>query len=425
MKIIILLFASIFLFAIKPLVSYSQNEKATSAFKIVGETKATTIKGEKVVEYDPESPNHLYITDFGKNKIISSKRRFLFKGKKFDLEKSFTYMKEKKLVADGTQTYYLHDGSIGNEDILNEGILNRRTTFYPDGKKKQMSSGDENTLNGEYQIWYQTGQLSFSGNYKNNLKEGEFQQFDPSGTLIKKGVYLGGILVSGDAVVQDVVYDNPEKPAQYINGSEDFEGFLKRRSTEIEGLKELQKEKKIKLNLAVNKSGAITKMETPSALSQPELDFLNAVFKKRPAFTPATVEDIPVESIVTLHLIISNEGIKTDTDLKHLNLSDIFTSAEKMPQFPGDEDALRRFISNNLKYPPEAQKSGIEGKVFVSFVVDENGEVTNVKLARRSNSYLDWEAMRVVRMMPRWKPGYIKGKPVKVSFTMPINFALQ
>lgn len=103
----------------------------------------------------------------------------------------------------------------------------------------------------------------------------------------------------------------------------------------------------------------------------------------------------------------------------------IFTEAEQMPQFPGGEAALKYYISSHLRYPHEAEIKGIQGKVFVWFVINKLGKVERVKLARGVNPILDEEAIRVVSQMPDWKPGMINGKAVYVSFTMPIVFAFR
>ena len=235
MKITKLLFSVLIFSFFQLQIAHSQNEKVTPTFKIVGKTKLTTLHGEKTVEYDPESPNHLYITDFGKNGAIVSKRQFLFSGKKFDLSVNYMeYHDKKKIFIDGFHTFYNTDGSIIKSLEYKSDSLLRQYKFYSNGQKQSKIPG-VSTLNGEYQIWYQNGQLSFSGNYKDDLKHGDFELFDEAGTSIKKGVYQEGKLISGEAVVLDIVYDDPEKPAQYINGSEDFEGFFKRRSTEIGG----------------------------------------------------------------------------------------------------------------------------------------------------------------------------------------------
>ena len=107
------------------------------------------------------------------------------------------------------------------------------------------------------------------------------------------------------------------------------------------------------------------------------------------------------------------------------DLSGIFDFAETMPEFPGGDAALLSFLSKNVKYPAIAQENGIKGKVFVTFVVDENGNIYDVTLARGVDSSLDREAIRVVKSMPRWKPGKQGNKAVKVRYTVPINFILQ
>jgi protein TonB len=103
----------------------------------------------------------------------------------------------------------------------------------------------------------------------------------------------------------------------------------------------------------------------------------------------------------------------------------VFFIVEDMPEFPGGELALRKFIANAIKYPVIAQENGIQGKVYVNFVVDTNGSIINARIARGVDSSLDKEALRVVNTLPKWKPGQQRGKPVKVSYTVPINFVLQ
>jgi protein TonB len=103
----------------------------------------------------------------------------------------------------------------------------------------------------------------------------------------------------------------------------------------------------------------------------------------------------------------------------------VFFIVEDMPEFPGGMAALQKFIAQSIKYPVIAQENGIQGKVFVNFVVNTDGSVTNAKIARGVDPSLDKEALRVVMTLPKWKPGRQGGKPVRVSYTVPINFQLQ
>ncbi|GET30678.1 energy transducer TonB [Prolixibacter sp. SD074] len=103
----------------------------------------------------------------------------------------------------------------------------------------------------------------------------------------------------------------------------------------------------------------------------------------------------------------------------------VFFIVEDMPEFPGGDLALRKYIANAIKYPVIAQENGIQGKVYVNFVVNTDGSVTDAKIARGVDPSLDKEALRVINSLPKWKPGKQRGKPVRVSFTVPINFVLQ
>ncbi|MBR6252142.1 MAG: energy transducer TonB [Bacteroidales bacterium] len=103
----------------------------------------------------------------------------------------------------------------------------------------------------------------------------------------------------------------------------------------------------------------------------------------------------------------------------------IFFTAEEMPIFPGGESALMKFLAQSVNYPAIAQDNGVQGRVFVSFVIDKNGDVTDVKVMRPTDPNLDKEAIRVVKSMPKWTPGKQRGKAVKVSYTVPINFVLK
>jgi len=105
--------------------------------------------------------------------------------------------------------------------------------------------------------------------------------------------------------------------------------------------------------------------------------------------------------------------------------AEVFFIVEDMPEFPGGEMALRTFIANAIKYPVIAQENGIQGKVYVTFVVGKDGSVSNASIARGVDPSIDKEALRVVNSLPKWKPGKQRGKPVNVSYTVPINFVLQ
>ena len=103
----------------------------------------------------------------------------------------------------------------------------------------------------------------------------------------------------------------------------------------------------------------------------------------------------------------------------------VFDVVEEMPHFPGGAAALQAFLSSNTKYPVVAQENGVQGRVIVSFVVERDGSITDVRVVRSVDPSLDREASRVVRSMPRWSPGKQNGSAVRVKYTVPVVFRLK
>ena len=103
----------------------------------------------------------------------------------------------------------------------------------------------------------------------------------------------------------------------------------------------------------------------------------------------------------------------------------IFQIVEEMPEFPGGMGECLKFLMKNAKYPTISQENGVQGKVSVKFVIEKDGSVADPVVVRGVDPYLDKEALRVVKTMPKWKPGKQRGKPVRVSYTVPVIFKLQ
>ena len=104
---------------------------------------------------------------------------------------------------------------------------------------------------------------------------------------------------------------------------------------------------------------------------------------------------------------------------------EIFQVVENMPEFPGGMGALMKFLGKNIKYPTIAQENGVQGRVIVQFVVNKDGTIVDPVVVRSVDPYLDKEALRVVKAMPKWKPGMQRGKTVRVKYTVPVTFKLQ
>jgi len=103
----------------------------------------------------------------------------------------------------------------------------------------------------------------------------------------------------------------------------------------------------------------------------------------------------------------------------------VFTIVEEMPSFPGGDIERNKFLAKNIVYPQQASENGIQGTVYVSFIVDTDGKIEDVKILRGIGGGCEEEALRVVKLMPRWKAGRQDGKTVRILYTMPIYFKLK
>ena len=120
--------------------------------------------------------------------------------------------------------------------------------------------------------------------------------------------------------------------------------------------------------------------------------------------------------------IITEEDF--NVKVSHYDNDTIFSVCEEMPEFPGGTEKFMEYLSSNIKYPEEAKEKGISGRVFIQFVIEKDGSVTNVKVMKGIGALCDDEAVRVVKSMPKWKPGKQKGKPVRVNYILPVSFKL-
>lgn len=126
-------------------------------------------------------------------------------------------------------------------------------------------------------------------------------------------------------------------------------------------------------------------------------------------------------SMMAVLCLMTANAQKTVVSQSKQNVYDV---VEQMPEFPGGMPAMIEFLQTNLNYPKDAKKQKVGGRVLVMFVVETDGSMSNVRVAKKIFPSLDAEALRVVKAMPKWNPGKEKGKPVRVNFTLPIVFSL-
>ena len=148
--------------------------------------------------------------------------------------------------------------------------------------------------------------------------------------------------------------------------------------------------------------------------------------EEKPPPPPEVIEiiedDEEIENEAEVEDTESDEDV--EIEIEEEDDEEFFMVVENMPEFPGGDIGLMNFLKKNLRYPEISKQYNITGKVYVSFIVDKSGSVTNVKIVRGVDKNLDAEAMRVVKSLPKYKPGKQRGKSVRVMFTIPINFTL-
>lgn len=160
------------------------------------------------------------------------------------------------------------------------------------------------------------------------------------------------------------------------------------------------------------------KVKPPPPKPPPQVTIINVV-----------EDDVEVEDDIEIDMEFDEDEAMEEFQFveeeEEIEEQQIFLVVENMPEFPGGEAGMYKFINKNIDYPRMAKESGISGRVFITFVVERDGSVTDVKVLRGIGGGCDEEAIRVIKMMPKWNPGKQRGKPVRVQYRMPIKFTLQ
>ena len=136
-------------------------------------------------------------------------------------------------------------------------------------------------------------------------------------------------------------------------------------------------------------------------------------------------DEIEIDAEVSQDEVIEEYFAPAEIEEEEIVEAEIFKVVEVMPEFPGGAAKMMEYIQKNMKYPMMARESDIQGRVFVNFVVEPDGSISNVTVMRGIGGGCDEEALRVVQSMPKWKPGKQRGSAVRCSFTVPIIFKLQ
>ncbi len=228
--------------------------------------------------------------------------------------------------------------------------------------------------------------------------------------------------VEGDEVFM-VVEQMPEYPGG-------MEALMKFIAQNIRYPKEAQEkgiQGRVIVQVTIDETGKINKPTIVKSIS-PEIDAeAIRIVKAMPNWIPGKQRGKAVSVKFTLPLNFSlstGEKKEQKRTIQKQDENGVYLVPDKMPEFPGGNGALMKYLAENIRYPEKAQKEGIQGRVIVQFVVDKTGKIINPKAIRNVSPELDAEAVRVVSTMPTWKPGGEKGENVDVRFTLPIQFRL-
>ena len=186
----------------------------------------------------------------------------------------------------------------------------------------------------------------------------------------------------------------------------------------------------------------VTKYEVTDTefLFEEEVEIQQTSQETPPPPPPPAVQEVEVRNVVEDNVETESIEVNTEDDketevviaapveaVEEVEEDEVvFVIVESMPEFPGGQQALFKYLSENVKYPVIAQENGIQGRVICQFVVNKDGSIVDVEVVRSGGDpSLDKEAIRVIKSMPKWKPGKQRGKPVRVKYTVPVNFKLQ
>ncbi len=191
-------------------------------------------------------------------------------------------------------------------------------------------------------------------------------------------------------------------------------------------------EGKVYVNFVVESNGKVSNVKIIKSIN-PDIDKeVVRVIENMPDWTPGKQKgkNVPVQFTIPVVFSLNDKPKSTETEQEVIKSTkgenyEPFIVVEQMPKFDNrDVDAAREYIAKNVKYPEVAAKNGIQGKVYVSFIIEEDGAVSNVKTERAVDPILDKEAIRVVESMPKWTPGYQRGLAVRVKIILPVGFKL-
>ena len=233
---------------------------------------------------------------------------------------------------------------------------------------------------------------------------------------------------------EDTVYQIVEQMPQYTGGEEAMMKYVAENIKYPQAAKDKNISGRVFVSFVIEKDGSVSNVKVVRGIGGGCDEEAARVIKEMPKWKPGMQKGKPVRVNYMMPIFFKLDDGQPAKSVKKEKANNpdmtpdkngVYQIVEEMPKFPGGEDALMDYVSKNVVYPKEAQEKGISGRVFVGFIVEKDGSVSDVKVLRGIGGGCDEEAVRVISGLPKWKPGKQEGKPVRVSYQMPINFKLQ
>ena len=221
---------------------------------------------------------------------------------------------------------------------------------------------------------------------------------------------------------------------QYTGGEEAMMKYVAENIKYPQAAKDKNIGGRVFVSFVIEKDGSVNEVKVMRGIGGGCDEEAVRVIKGMPKWKPGIQKGKPVRVsyMMPLNFKLSDdqpEKPAQQTDANKPNMkpdkNGVYQICEQMPEFPGGVEALMDFVAKNVVYPQEAMDKEISGRVYVSFVIEKDGSVNEVKVMKGIGGGCDDEAVRVIKAMPKWKPGKQDGKPVRVSYMMPITFKLQ
>ena len=222
---------------------------------------------------------------------------------------------------------------------------------------------------------------------------------------------------------EDLTFITEETQPEFPGGMQALMEYVKNELHYPKKCRKAKIEGRSFVKYTIEEDGRVTDIEISKSCGNKLLDKEAVrVIKKMPRWMPGTQcgTPVPVKFVLPVRFNLNEYN-----DTKN-NEKEALPVAEQMPEFPGGMPALIEYLQKEMRYPKKCREAGIEGRTIITFVVKKNGKVKDLEVARSSgDELLDKEAMRVIKKMPKWKPGMNDGKNVNVQFTLPITFKLR